>query len=243
MVSINQDKTSLDSFINRYGDEEGIKQYVKHNNLKAYSLSERGFMDKYGDEEGAIKWRKYNKSKATSKQKFIDRYGAEEGALRWNELIQTHRRNTIKRLKNGDIKLYKPSKESLKFFIQLYKICRKLGIKREDIFCGFNGSKEWWLKGECQFYFYDFVIKSLKLCIEYNGSHVHPPENIEIKERVNWKNPFTKQSYEECKKLDDMKKATAEKNGFHVIKIWDYDDKVKSLNTLKEYINECIINQ
>jgi hypothetical protein len=42
------------------------------------------------------------------------------------------------------------------------------------IYVGIPGSKEFYLKEESFRYFYDFTIPRLKICIEYNGEHVHP---------------------------------------------------------------------
>jgi hypothetical protein len=67
------------------------------------------------------------------------------------------------------------SKESLRYFIPLYKKLRASGILREDIYFGVDGSEEYFIynKKSRKIYFYDFTILSKKIIIEYDGVYWH----------------------------------------------------------------------
>jgi len=73
------------------------------------------------------------------------------------------------------VPLGRASKESLKYFIPLYKFLRKKGILREDIYLGVNGSTEYFLYDEDskKIRMYDFVVRSRKIIIEYDGVYWH----------------------------------------------------------------------
>lgn len=67
------------------------------------------------------------------------------------------------------------SRESLKYFIPLYKFLRRIGIRREDIYFGIGGNKEYFIYDTNlkKIKFYDFTIRSKKLMIEYDGVYWH----------------------------------------------------------------------
>jgi len=73
----------------------------------------------------------------------------------------------------------KASKESLKYFIPLFKFLRSRGVLREDIYFGVGGSSEYYIfdKITNRIKFYDFTILSKKLIIEYDGIYWHSSEN------------------------------------------------------------------
>ena len=113
----------------------------------------------------------------------------------------------------------KASKESLKYFIPLYKILRKNGYCRQDIFFGISGSSEYWLKDISRklFYLYDFTILSQRIIFEYDGIKWHDESNLQH---------------------DLDKTALAESNGFTVIRIKsDWSDEMK-FNIIKTVLND-----
>lgn len=113
--------TSKESFIKRYGEEEGNKYYSdfilklsksgKESRLKyieKYGLDEykrthcislENLIKKYGEEEGNKRWLKYleKQSFANSIEGYISRYGEDEGKQKWYEYIEKQRKSN----KNG----------------------------------------------------------------------------------------------------------------------------------------------
>ena len=116
----------------------------------------------------------------------INRYGNEEGLKKWNDRCEKYKNSIKENLKSRRTGGF-VSKESIRFFIPLYKYCRKLGIPRKDIYFGIKGSREFFIRDALLEHngggFYDFCIPNLKLIMEYHGVFWHP------KNRIDWKNP------------------------------------------------------
>lgn len=93
--------------------------------------------------------------------------------------INAAKRLHIELLKKRITPFGKASKESLRFFIPLYKRLRLCGINREDIYLGVSGSREYFIYDydTTKIRFFDFTILSKKLIIEYDGSYWHSTEN------------------------------------------------------------------
>lgn len=106
-----KDTTSLESFINRYGKEEGLEQY--HN----YCSKLRGsVVDKFKrlyPSHWEEKYKKYLENRfIPTRDNFINRYGEDFGLEKFNEYLiknsNIHRRNSISRVSTNlfnDIKL------------------------------------------------------------------------------------------------------------------------------------------
>lgn len=73
------DTASLESFIRRYGKEEGIKRFEEYAKRQAYTCSQEYFG--MTDDE----YKAFNDSRASTKENFIKRYGYALGVKRWNE--------------------------------------------------------------------------------------------------------------------------------------------------------------
>lgn len=136
----------------------------------------------------------------------------------------------------------KASKESLKYFIPIYKFLRKKGYNKNDMFWGISGSKEWFIYNDKQIRFYDFFIKPLNLIIEFNGHHVHPYPKLSIQEQNNWKHAYNKKSFEEIKKEDDFKEKLAIDNNYVIIYLWSNITYEENLNYALETIRRLEFN-
>lgn len=113
----------------------------------------------------------------------------------------------------------KASKESLKYFIPLYKFLRKNNINRHDIYIGVSGSNEYWLRdlNKNLFFMYDFTILSHKLIFEYDGIKWHVDDEKDL-----------------------LKERLASDNGFAVFRIksdWTDEEKFNFINNI---LNEKI---
>lgn len=166
------------------------------------------------------------------KDGFIRRYGKTEGLkkykLRIKRLLASLEESKDKRKSAGYV-----SKESLKFFIPLYKFCRKLGIKRNEIFLGVNGSREFFIRHEStknHGRFFDFCIPSLNVVIEYNGTFWHPREN----ERELWKNPWT--SFDDAMAVELEKKMLCESRNIDLLVVWSDQDLQERLKEVCQFI-------
>lgn len=190
----------------------------------------------YSVEEAEILREPYLDKCKNNLECMIERHGENLGTKKYFSRIEKYKSSMIDNIGNRKTGGY-VSKESLKFFIPLYKYCRKLGLKREDIFLGVTGSKEFFIKDNNANYntgkFYDFTIKSLKIIVEYNGTYWHP------RNREEWKNPT---DFDTALASDIYKQNLAKNIGMDYNVVWSDDDKVEALNYLKQHIKETYVN-
>ena len=136
------------------------------------------------------------------------------------------------------------SYESLKYFIPLYKFCRReLNLSKNDIMFGISGSKEFCIikdqSKKSRRYKYDFTILSKKIIVEYNHIDFHPhPDYMDEKTFINFKVPLSKENGKIKYEYDVVKQRMAEKMGYDVYIIWNHLDFEKQLKTIKEIISE-----
>lgn len=175
-----------------------------------------------------------------SLQKCIYRYGKDRGTEIWQQR-QDKWQKTMKNKSDEEIyqinlKKFKANKNifySNSSFIWFSKIEQLL--KDDEIECEcLYGKNELLLRNEHTVSFFDFYVKGSKLIIEYNGSHVHPDKKKLTPEQwQKWKNPFTKETADECHIKDQKKINFAKKIGYKVIEIWDHELKSDPNLTLK----------
>ena len=173
-----------------------------------------------------------------SLEKCIMKYGEVDGLevfknrqIKWQNTLNSlpiEIKNKI--LQSKSVSWGKASKESLNYFIPLYKKLRKLGISRDDIYLGVTGSKEYRLKGDYGIRLYDFCILSHKILIEYHSIAWHSKTEDDSKQRLNPKGGSLIHSWEN----DCYKKELAKNNGFDIIELWSdeiliNDDKINKL--------------
>lgn len=163
------------------------------------------------------------------------RYGETEGTKRHKKKIAKYTATMQELLSSRRTGGY-VSKESLKFFIPLYKKIRKLGIPRSDIYFGINGSREFFIRRpnikENSGMFYDFTIPKLNIIIEYNGTFWHP------REKHNWSNSFVDFDYAKAKDVDRNNLALSRNMDMFIV--WSDDDKESVAEKLFNIIQERI---
>lgn len=184
----------------------------------------------YSEEEAKILREPYL-SKNTL-EGFIERHGPELGKKKYFACIEKYKKSMKDNLGNrkhgGSV-----SKESKKFFMKIYKICRKLGIKREHIYFGVEGSREFFIRKDGKVNegrFVDFCIPKLNLCIEYNGVLWHARNEEE------WKNPFYDFAF--AKQREDEMKLLCEKRNFDLYYVWSDENENESVERIRNIINE-----
>ena len=216
-LSERQSTFSLQSCIEKYGECEGKYIFNKRQLDWQKSLYHRKTEDEIND--------LHKKRDCVSVDYFIRK------GYSLNEAELLNREAVLKRMVNFS----KASKESLKFFLPLYKQLLYKGYSDDDIFFGYKDKKEWyiWSNSENKIFFYDFCIRSKKMIIEFQGSKFHYNKDIHDE---NWLSLYSNQTADESMKYDEGKRKLAENNGFSVLYIWDTEDVNEVLNRLNNYI-------
>lgn len=210
--------------------EEDYESWAKKMPTTIHYWIEQGF----SAEEACIKLKEYQTT--FSKEVCISKYGEVEGLKRW-EARQVKWLGSISDV-NMRTNFGSASKASLKYFKPLMQILDNHSI---EYHIGIENNSEYSLYGNNRMNLYDFVIPSLKLCIEYNGEKFHPnpiwqTENLD---RWNtWKQLYTDKTAAEIFVFDQMKINLMKDNGFEVYEIWSGLDYKKQLGKMVEVINE-----
>lgn len=163
--------------------------------------------------------------------RYIEKYGEEKGTAIFQNGINRRHQTMLSRY-GAKVVTVTVSKESLRFLIKLYKILRKNGISTNDVVWGIAGNKEFVLTDfeNKRSYFYDFVIKSKKIIIEYNNLFWHPREESEWKGFGN---------YDEIIKSQKKKEELAFSRGYKVYYVWNDDDWAEKVF----YLSGVILNE
>lgn len=226
-----------------YTKEEAIlkiQEYQKQNGKKRKKIQNKEWKEKlkfcldywlekgYTEEESEILRKSY--ISYNTLEGFIGRHGKVIGEKKYFEYIEkskhTMKQNLFNRKQAGYV-----SKEGKRFFIKIYKMIRKLGIQRKEIYFGIDGSREFFIRknhSQNEGRFVDFCVPKLNLCIEYNGTFWHAREKDE------WKNPFIDYEYSMMK--DHELKLLCEDRKFDLIVVWSDDSKDDMINKIKEIV-------
>ena len=180
---------------------------------------------------------------------FERRYGKEKGLKKYKETVDKISNSLRESYKNNPRRKIcfttgGKSNEAENLFVLLEKFCIKYGIKEEDIF--YNNKektkKEYWIKhktDKVHTYFYDFVLKSKCLFIEYNGTRWHPDHRKQERLLV-WKDAHTKEDYRKKLKTDLNKIKIVKKHKMKILVLWSSDGFDTNLNKAKNFIIENI---
>ena len=222
----NRQRRDKNYFINKYGEQEGLIRYQKFANGK--NRTKKALAEKYG-----IKYANaVSEKKKPILSNFIKRHGEEVGKQKYIEWISKCTKIGFY-LNNQTKKI--PSKAAYTFFkklsdkIILENICKKDdiifadGLQSEYRFMFFNE------QNMLHWYYLDFLIKSYKINVEFNGTWWH-------------------NEYNNKKTQDEVRYNRLQANGYKVIIVWDYeccksriDETVNNtINEIKDYINEKI---
>lgn len=226
-----------------YTEEEAnvkIQEYQKQNGKKRKKIPTKEWKAKlkhcldywlelgYTTEESEILRKQY--ISYNTLEGFIDRYGESIGEKKYFECIEKYKQTMKKNLSNRKQAGY-VSKEGKKFFIEIYKMIRRLGIQRKEIYFGIDGSREFFIRKnqtQNEGRFVDFCVPKLNLCIEYNGTFWH------ARGRDEWKNPFIDYEYSVMK--DNELKILCEDRKFDLVVVWSDDSKDYMINKIKEIV-------
>ena len=214
-----QSKNSL----KRHAKVQNKKEYYRSRNplcieywvSRGYSLSEANTLREEANDKVRISYANYEKWYGPSGRKMLE---------------DIHQGRKDKLLEKFGVTAFtgKASKESLRFFIPLYKKIRKLGIAKSDIYWGFGKSKEYATQYNGKNFFYDFTIHSLKFIIEYNGIFWHAREDLD------WSGYGLK---EENLLYNEVKRQAMIDRGYRVFNVWS-DKNIE--DQLEEVLQQII---
>jgi hypothetical protein len=229
-----------------YTEEESknkVKEIQLNNVKKRTKQSYKNFSEKlkhsvdywmkmgYSLEESEILRIPYLSQMKNDLDSFIEKYGEYVGVEKWLKRCLKYKESIKQNISTRRTAGY-VSKESLKFFIPLYKFCRRLGLNRNEIYFGIKGSREFFIKdiklNENGGRFYDFCIPKLNLIIEYHGTFWHP-KNIE-----EWNNPWI--NYHDAFELDCYKENLAKQRKMEYHVVWSDDSFEQRLSEIQELI-------
>jgi hypothetical protein len=166
---------------------------------------------------------------------FTSRHGDKSGEKKYFAYIEKYKKSMLNNLSSRKSAGY-VSKEGKVFFIRLYKILRKMGLQRSEIYFGIDGSREFFIRDNSKIInqgrFVDFCIPKLKLCIEYNGTFWH------ARDRNEWKNPFI--DFEQSIMKDEKLKLLCEDRGFDLVVVWSDEDKNSSIDKIRKIVYDKI---
>lgn len=182
------------------------------------------------EEEAEIKISEQMAKTSMSLEAMSDRMG-EDAAIRLFLDIRKRVKMTKAAKPVDEFRTIRGSKAANKFYIRVYKACRRLGISRDDIHFGVTGSREYVINSKEGLFFYDFTIKSLKIMSEYNGLMYH------VRDITNFKSPFIRDPLEKFER-DKLKIQTSIDAGFNISIIWEDDNLSEQFNKLMGIIHD-----
>jgi hypothetical protein len=183
-------------------------------------------INKYGDIDGRRRHDEIAKkiSYTSTLEYHIEKYGESDGNIKYRKRIESATR------------FYKgTSKESVKFFIPLYRKIRKY-LEKSDIFWGIGSSNEYflWDNDLKKISFYDFCIPKHKIIIEFHGVHWHPNPRWDNVRLEKWS--LFGMNHTEKIRIDNYKKELAERNGFNIFEVYSDEKKDFDFNIIIDLI-------
>jgi very-short-patch-repair endonuclease len=243
-ISSSKDSMSYEYFLKKNNNNKKLALYEYNKRLESVNVSVERWINEYGKDLAIKKHKervkKYdetfsknpnkdeiNKSKGITIENLYNKYGD-------MEIAQNKYKDWVTKV---SVPLSQASKESLSVFLPLIDFLSKNGINKDDIYIGYNGSNEYFIRDSNRIFFYDFTIKSKKIIIEFNGIMFHPKN-----EKSEWYNPLdktitTKEAYDRQKYKLDL----AKKEGFSVLEIWSDESESQNLDKCIEFIKSKIV--
>jgi hypothetical protein len=187
--------------------------------------SRQSFISRHGEELGSLKYQKFIEKSvyAQSLDYFTEKYGKKDGLEKYKKYIISKSPS-------------KTSKESLRFFIPIYKHLRNLNYSQSDIYWGIGKSKEYFIYDTSthSIFFYDFCIPKLKKIIEYHGTSFHPNPNWSSDKFNDWSCIFSNMSADKKLEFDQYKEKLVKDHGFDVLCV--YSDSLPSYETIINFL-------
>lgn len=223
-----------------------LEKYSREERQKRTPFSKKYWIEKGYSEEEAREILSKN-ADGLSLDYHVSKYGATRGKELYAEMCRYRKKEytlAAYQQKNGSIqgkrlwsKKYKNrhnSKKACEFF-------KKLSMHINDrykIYTAGNNHGEYGVlnKDRNEYYFYDFVIPELKLCVEYHGDYWHcNPKKYDALYEHKQSGLTAKDIWEKDKiKLDTI----VTERGFDVIVVWESDNLQEKITFIMEKIDE-----
>jgi hypothetical protein len=211
-----QNQTSRESFIRKYGNEEGEKRYERYvDRWRKKCGSENAFIERFGEKEGKERWKENCKNKAVTRKTMRNKYGDEEGDRRYEKFLSKTLKNFV-------------SKSSC-WFLTLVDI-----LSGYHIHHGRNHIRAGEKKIRCKESIIpvDGYCEELNVVIEFFGDvwHCHPKfyKGFDTNPRGSIADDIWKYDHQRLCKLSDVCRA--------VIVCWEYD----WTNKPTEILTKCL---
>jgi hypothetical protein len=189
-----QSTNTVNKYIKKYGEELGRSKFNKRKILWAEKMhtSER------------------NKKKSLGLWRYVERYGDVDGKIKYLEM---------RKKRNEKSSIGKASAESVIAFDEIIRILDQNNIA---YYFGVAGNKEWFIYDKLleRPFFYDLVIPSLSIIMEYHGEAYHPNPRLEKSQWSAWHSLFTNKSADDVYHVDQYKKKLAESAGWTVFEMY-----------------------
>ena len=243
------DTASLESFIRRFGEEEGKKKFDVYSKRQAYTCSKEYMKETRGwtDEQ----WKEFNRSRASTKENFIKRYGEELGTTKWDKYCayESYAGNSLewfitKYGKEEGNRIYLDVCNKRSLFRAYSKRSQDL-FKRIDAKLGNLSVDSRYFEKNYEFEVFiniDGIRRMVKLdyllngkVIEFNGDYWHANPSI-------YHSGDLIDIHNELKTVDDIWEADAKRNkaiedlGYEVKVVWE-EDYEKDRDKL---VDECV---
>lgn len=243
-ISSKKDSMSFNHFLKKNNNDILKSKYDYENRIKSVSMNLDSFIMRYDEKNGLIKYKTSCESNSLSTKKYYNSLTSDERKLKHGITIENLERkyNDLEKAKSVYnnwlssviVPISRASKESLIVFSKLYNLLDDFNIHHNDIYIGDGDRNEYFIRDNNNIYFYDFVIRSKKIIIEYNGIAFHPKfENIET-----FKPIMTELSSLEIYNRQMYKVELAKKFGFKVLEIWS--DDANNVDKCIEFIKNNI---
>lgn len=193
--------------VERHGSERGLQIWESYRNKQKHAgCSLAYFQEKYGKEDGFQKYKDVNKKKAITLENLVGKYGEELGKQKYLARIRTH-------------SVYY-SKVSQRLFWRIYG-----RISEDDKLCCQFGEKggEFWICTEDGYRFFDFVIPSIKFCIEFNGDIYHANPKLYGSADIARGRPGFCRVAQDLWDRDKIKNAALSALGYEILIVWEKD--------------------
>lgn len=187
--------STLENFKLRHGDD-GADKWEKYKSRQAFTKSKEYYISLFGEVAGTQKFNQLSILKSNSKKAFLLKYGEEEGLFRYNEFV-----------KSGFYTYSKSSQECFDTILLLLTPEERV----TTFYATFNYEET------IDTFQVDFLVKKLKLIIEYQGDYWHCNPSIMSESQKIKNGMMAKDIWQK----DLSRKEKLELLGFNVIYIWE----------------------
>lgn len=244
---------SEESFISKYGEEEGRKRWNEYVEKERYTKSFEYMCEKHG--MTIEDYDNFNKSRACTLDNMVARYGEEDGLKRWNEYVERQRYTTSKEyfLKTyGEIegllkwKKFEESRMNLGPYSNVSQelfnnLKGNINFKDHNIRYATHGGEVQILTSSGNLYYLDYYDENLKVCVEFNGIKFHPSPKTYNRDDI-FVNPYgVENKVGDLWDKEELRKTELfEEFGIRTIVIWEDDYRKSKLKCLTELIDKIL---